>query len=219
MPNYMQNVIKRFADPALQPVKINPGEGIIEGLPIVFNARTAIGNYFYEEIDPAALNEADLSDIKLLVNHDDSMIPVARHRRGKRSTMDVSVDEAGMHIIARVDKENNATARALCSAVDRGDIEDMSFAFGIEVAGDEWRDLDTPMPTRRITKIRKVFEVSAVNDGAYPQTSISARSASLENDKNALENARAGSLDNEKRAALDLEIKKFIFMEEQKHYD
>lgn len=219
MPNITANIIKRFADPALQPVKINPGEGIIEGYPIVFGQRTAIGNYFFEEIDPHALDEADLSDIKLLVNHDDGMLPVARHRRGKRSTMDISVDAHGLAIAARVDKENNVTARALCSAVERGDVEDMSFAFGIEVAGDEWDDLDTPMPRRRITKIRKVFEVSAVNDGAYPQTSISARSASLENDKNALDNARADTLENEKRAALDLEIKKFRFMEERKHYD
>lgn len=206
-----------------QAAKIDPLKGIIEGCPIVFNQRTEIGNYFYEIIDPHALDEADLSDIKFMVNHNDGMIPLARHRRGKRSTMDISVDNIGMHITTTLDIENNATARELCSAVTRGDIEDMSFAFGIVVSGAEWSDLESEMPTRRITKISRVFEVSAVNDGAYPQTSINARSAAtLDNEKKALDNARAAALDNEKeerrkaQAALRLEIEKFIFLEEQK---
>ena len=179
---------------------------------------------FYEEIDPHALDDADISDIKFMVNHDDGMIPLARHRRGKRSTMDVEIKPDGLHIKTTLDIENNATARELCSAVTRGDIEDMSFAFGVLVSGYEWRDLDTDMPTRRITKISKVFEVSAVNDGAYPQTSIYARSpASLDNDKIALDNAKAAALENEQRrqtadsqAALQLAKEKFIFVEEQK---
>ena len=204
--------------------QIDPLKGVIDGCPIVFNQRTAIGDLFYEEIDPHALDDADISDIKFMVNHDDGMIPLARHRRGKRSTMDVEIKPDGLHIKTTLDIENNATARELCSAVTRGDIEDMSFAFGVLVSGYEWRDLDTDMPTRRITKISKVFEVSAVNDGAYPQTSIYARSpASLDNDKIALDNAKAAALDNEQRrqtadsqAALQLAKEKFIFVEEQK---
>jgi len=127
-----------------------------------------------------------------------------------------------LKIVANLDIKNNATSQALCSAVERGDIEDMSFAFGLVVSGDEWFDLDKPLPLRRITKISKVFEVSAVNDGAYPQTSIAARSAALDNEKTALDNARALSLDNEKReadaaeAALRLKKRKFLYVEEHK---
>ena len=217
-------IIRRNASSELQPVEIEPLKGIIEGYPIVFNMRTAIGDYFFEEIDPHALDDADLSDIKFLVNHDDKMIPLARHRRGKRSTMDVSIDDVGMRIKSQLDIEGNHTARAVCSAVERGDMEDMSFAFGVEIAGDEWSDLDKPMPVRRITKISRVFEVSAVNDGAYPQTSIYARSATLDNDKTALDNALAVALENEKRAkqaqaALRLEKEKFLFVEEQRNYE
>ena len=91
----------------------------------------------------------------------------------------------------------------------------------IMVSGEEWFDLDKPIPTRRITKISKVFEVSAVNDGAYPQTEIYARSASLDNAKNALDNARAVALDNEKRAkaqaSLSLEKQKFLYLEALKN--
>ena len=203
-----------------QQVQVKSLEGIIEGYPIVFNQRTNIGDFFFEEIDSHALDNADLSDIKFMVNHDDSMIPLARHRRGKRSTMDINIDDVGLHIIAHTDLENNTTARATCSAVDRGDIEDMSFAFGVEVSGDEWFDLDKPMPIRRITKISRVFEVSAVNDGAYAQTSIYARSATLENDKKTLDNVLAVALENEKRAdsekraaALQLAKKKILLKE------
>ena len=134
--------------------------------------------------------------------------------------MDVEIKPDGLHIKTTLDIENNATARELCSAVTRGDIEDMSFAFGVLVSGYEWRDLDTDMPTRRITKISKVFEVSAVNDGAYPQTSIYARSPA------SLDNAKAAALENEQRrqsvdsqAALKLAKEKFLFLEEQRNYE
>ena len=213
-------IIKRAQSNDVQQVQVKSLEGIIEGYPIVFNQRTAIGDFFFEEIDSHALDNADLSDIKFMVNHDDGMIPLARHRRGKRSTMDINIDDAGLHITTRLDIEKNETARALCSAVDRGDIEDMSFAFGVEVSGDEWFDLDKPMPIRRITKISRVFEVSAVNDGAYAQTSIYARSATLDNDKKTLDSVLAVALENEKRAdtekraaALQLAKKKILLKE------
>lgn len=231
----MPDIFTRTIDPQLirrstpdgQPAQIEPTKGIIEGRPIVYEQRTAIGDYFYEEIARGALDDADLSDVKFMVNHNDGMIPLARHRRGKRSSMDIVIDADGMQIKTTLDVENNATARELCSAVTRGDIEDMSFAFGIMVSGEEWRDLDKDMPTRRITKISKVCEVSAVNGGAYPQTSIYARSSSpLDNDKSALDNARAAALDNEKRgqnddsqASLKLAKEKFLFLEGAKHYE
>ena len=216
----------RRATPDGQTAQIEPIKGIIEGRPIVYEQRTAIGDYFYEESARGALDGADLSDVKFMINHDDGMIPLARHRRGKRSSMDIVIDDDGMQIKTNLDVENNATARELCSAVTRGDIEDMSFAFGIMVSGEQWLDLDKPMPIRRITKISKVCEVSAVNDGAYPQTSIYARSTTpLDNDKSALDNARAAALENEKRgqnddsqASLKLAKEKFLFVEAQKHY-
>lgn len=209
--------ILRFLSPTESRATIKPAQGIIEGYPIVFETRTAIGDLFYEEISADALDGADMSDIKFLVNHDDGMIPLARHRRGKRSTMDVAIDKPkGLYIETRLDVDNNAVARALCSSVKRGDVEDMSFAFGIEVSGEEWRELDAPMPIRRITKISRVFEVSAVSDGAYPQTEIYTRTKgagslragslragsaeTLENEKKALENARSAASESEKKA-------------------
>lgn len=223
MPNNYTDYFRRSLARELQHVEIDSLKGVIEGYPIVFNQRALIttvdGKQFYEEIDPHALDEADLSDIKFMVNHNDSMIPLARHRRGKRSTMDVAIDEIGMRIKTQLDIENNMTAREVCSAVTRGDMDDMSFIFGIRVSGQEWRDVgvEGTIPTRCITKISRVCEVAVVNDGAYPQTSIYARSAgTLDNDKTALDNAVSAALENENRAiaaaALRLQKEKYLFL-------
>jgi HK97 family phage prohead protease len=215
MPNNNPNCEYRAGTFDVSPVKIEPLKGVIEGRPIVFNQRTNIADLFYEEIAPGALDSADLSDVLLQINHEDGMIPLARHRRGRRSTMDIAVDAAGMAISAQLDTENNTDAKRLCSAVTRGDVEGMSFAFWIEVEGDEWKSLEAPMPIRRSTNIRKVFEVSAVNCPAYPQTNITARSAlPLDNAKKALDNARNAALDNEKSAMLNLEKQKFLYFME-----
>ena len=159
------------------------GEKIITGRPIVYEAKTDLG-YFNEVIARGALDGADLRDVRFLVNHDTSMIPLARSRRNNgNSTMKLSTDFDGMSMdFVKLDVENNSDARALYSAVQRGDITGMSFCFSIDAQ--EWLDLESEHPTRRITKIGKVVEISAVTFPAYDSTEISARS------KEALESAR-----------------------------
>ena len=65
----------------------------------------------------------------------------------------------------------------------------LSFMFRVD--GEQWDDLESDHPTRRITKISKVYEVSAVTFPAYDDTTINARNeAALENARSALERAR-----------------------------
>ena len=159
-------------------------ESIISGRPIVYEAETDIAGLFKEIISRGALDGADLTDVRFLVNHNTSMIPLARSRRNNgNSTMQLSVDYEGMSIETKLDTENNADARSLYSAVERGDITGMSFMFSIE--DEEWENIDSDYPTRRIKKIGSVVEVSAVTWPAYEQTEIYSRS------KEALENARS----------------------------
>lgn len=102
----------------------------------------------------------------------------------------LTTDERGMEIRAQLDTENNADARALYSAVQRGDISGMSFMFGVD--GEEWEELESDHPTRRIKSISTVVEVSAVTWPAYEATEIDARSVeALENARRAVETARA----------------------------
>ena len=172
---------------------------IITGKPIVYNSRTDLG-WFDEVIETGALDGADLTDVRFLVNHDTSRIPLARSRRNNgNSTMQLSVDMDGMSIRVQLDTENNSEARALYSAVQRGDISGMSFMFSIDE--ERWEDLRSEHPTRFITKIGSVVEVSAVTFPAYSSTSIDARGKeALESARSALESARrqmADPLDSE----------------------
>ena len=165
---------------------------MIEGIPIVFDTPTDIGGWFQEIIEPGALDGADLTDVRFLVNHDTSMIPLARSRNNnENSTMQMIVDDSGMNIRVKLDTENNAEARSLYSAVQRGDISGMSFMFSVDK--DTWDEADTDHPTRTVRSIRQVFEVSAVTFPAYSQTSIQARGLSdaLDSAKESLESVRA----------------------------
>lgn len=162
---------------------------IITGRPIVYDSRTDLG-LFDEIIERGALDKTDLTDVRFLVNHDISKIPLARSRRNNgNSTMQLSVDDFGMSIRVTLDTENNLEARALYSAVQRGDISGMSFMFSIN--GQEWDDLESDHPTRRIKDIGSVVEVSAVTFPAYESTEINARGKeALDNARSALEKAR-----------------------------
>lgn len=174
----------------------------ITGRPIVYNSKTDLG-YFDEIIEAGALDKANLKDVRFLVNHDTSMIPLARSRNNnENSTMHLEVDKDGMGIRVNLDTENNTEARNLYSAIKRGDITGMSFMFTID--DEEWSDLETEHPTRTIRKIGQVFEVSAVTFPAYESTEISARDKeALESAKLVLESAKR-SLESDKEA-LELE--------------
>jgi HK97 family phage prohead protease len=163
----------------------------ISGRPIVYNSPTDIGGMFREIIMPGALDGADLKDVPLLVNHNDRMIPVARSRRNNgNSTMQLTVDGEGMGFDADIDVMRNTTAAELYSAIDRGDINGMSFAFRID--DERWEGLETDYPTRYVNRFSVIREISAVTFPAYSATEINARS------KDALESARA-ALESERQ--------------------
>ena len=168
----------------------------LSGQPIVYDERTNMG-WYDEIIDNGALADTDLRDVRFLVNHNTDMIPLARSRNNNvNSTMQMEVVEgSGMAIRVDLDTENNADARSLYSAVERGDISGMSFMFTVD--RDSWDDLDTDHPTRHVLSIGRVFEVSACTFPAYEATSIQTRGLSdaLESAKTSLESAMA-----EKRA-------------------
>lgn len=175
----------------------------ITGRPIVYNSRTDLG-WFDEIIEAGALDKANLKDVRFLVNHDTSMIPLARSRNNnKNSTMQMEVDKDGMGIRVNLDTENNSEAKNLYSAIKRGDISGMSFMFTID--DEEWENLESDHPTRHIRKIGTVLEVSAVTFPAYEATEISARAKeALDSAKELLDSKRRDSLDSDEKL-LELE--------------
>ena len=183
----------------------------ITGTPIVFDKATDMG-WYEEKIDHQALAGADLRDVRFLVGHNTGMIPLARSRNNnENSTMQMVVTDRGMEIRVDLDTENNPEAKALYSAVQRGDMSGMSFMFVVDTDKDIWEDMETEYPKRTIVSIRKVYEVSAVAFPAYEQTDIQAASdgqtldsvrASLESAKKKLAEDRKAQAEAERRTAL-----------------
>ena len=181
---------------------------VITGQPIVFNQETDLG-VCRETIDSGALDTTDLRDVRFLVGHDFSMVPLARSRNNnENSTMQLMVNDEGMGIRVNLDTEGNRAAE-LYSAIKRGDISGMSFAFTVDK--DSWEGLDTDSPLRHIRSIERVFEVSAVAFPAYEGTSIQAASegdalesvkASLESAREQLKEERAAQAEAERRTAV-----------------
>ena len=149
------------------------GDMTLVGNPIVFEQPTTInledGGTYTEIIHRGALDRCDLSDSTLKVNHNDKMIPLAR--TGK--TMRLTVTDEGLHMVASL-AGDNATAREVYSAVKRGDLSGMSFAFVVEDGGSRY---DATTNTRHIDAIARVLEVSIVEHPAYATASVEARDA------------------------------------------
>lgn len=165
----------------------------IAGRPIVFGQETDLGCY-REEIMPGALDACDLRDVRLLVNHNTDMIPLARSRNNTpNSTMQLMPVPEGLDFRANLDTEKNTDASAAYSAVDRGDMSGMSFMFTVDA--DRWEDIESDHPKRFIERIGKIFEISICTFPAYEGTSVQAASEAnaLESAKATLESARAAA--------------------------
>jgi HK97 family phage prohead protease len=193
------NVLKRAFN-ALYETRDEGTNGIVSGRPIILNSVTDLG-CFREVIDTRALDGADLTDVRLCLNHDTSYVYARSRNNNPNSTMQISTDSDGLTFTASLALEESPRARDFYTAIKRGDIDKMSFMFSMEDY--EWEDLDSDSPIRKITKIGKVFEISAVTFPAYQSTAIEARDATtLDSVKRELENLRASRLS----ASLDSDI-------------
>ncbi len=179
---------------------------VVEGYAIVYEQEANIGGWFKEIIKRGALDGADLTDVPLFIHHQRDKIPLARSRRNNgSSTMKLTADDKGLHFRAELDVENNTEAKALYSAVSRGDISGMSYAFLVKE--EKWLNLDKDVPTREIHKFKKIGELSALWSPAYADTNIEARDGELDSsDKTALDSARS-ALDSEKNELELLKLK------------
>jgi len=178
-------------------------KGRITGTPIVFNQATDLG-WCEERIAPEALDGTDLKDVRFLIGHDTSMVPLARSRNNnENSTMQLTVTERGMEIRVDLDVDGNPRAAELYSAVKRGDISGMSFMFTVDK--DSWEDIESDYPKRTVEHISRVLEVSAVAFPAYPQTDLQVASedAALDSARASLESARKAAEEERLRKAED----------------
>ena len=154
-------------------VDTNDGSLKIGGYAATFNAE-ATGLNFREVIAPGAFTRALASQdpVFLLVNHDMEGIPLASTQSG---TLSLRQDSTGLYMEATLDPAN-PKAQELSSAVRRGDMDKMSFAFTVSPDG-QTKDAGL----RTLTDIERLYEVSVVTLPAYDSTSVGMRTAEEEN--------------------------------------
>ena len=138
------------------------GKMEVKGYAAVFNSPETYG--YTELISERAFDEADMSDVVLRYNHNDSFMVLARTRN---KSLDLNVDEKGLYMDARL-QDDITEHKNIFNAIKSGLIDKQSFAFVVDE--DEY-DYDTD--TRTITKIGKVFDVSVVDQPFYNATDVS----------------------------------------------
>lgn len=152
------------------------GKMIVRGYASTFNEPYELyndGTYiFREQVDPGAFDEADLSDVILQYNHEGRVFA-----RTSNGTLQVSVDDKGFAVEA--DLGGTEIGRQLYEEIKGGYTDRMSFGFTVEEEKrEEYRDETSGRVDilRTITRIRKLYDVSAVSLPANDGTEISARS-------------------------------------------
>lgn len=151
-------------------VEFVPGSDnyIVEGYATTFNDPYVMYSYegidYKESIDRRALDGADMTDVIMQYDHEGKV-----YARMSNGTLSLTPDERGLKI--RADLSKSEGARALYEEIKEGLITKMSWAFTIDE-----EEYDRVNHERKITRIKKVYDVSAVSIPANPGTDISARS-------------------------------------------
>lgn len=137
---------------------------IVEGYAAVFDNVTDLG-WMKEVIDRHAFDNADMSDIVMKYNHEDSVLPMARTRGG---SLQFNIDDHGLKIRAKL--PDTSVNRDIYTLIREGVLSKMSFAFTVRS-----EEYDYETDTRKILEFDKIFDVSVVDVPAYETTEIYAR--------------------------------------------
>ena len=176
---------------------------IVEGYAVLFDQPQTYtwGKQTYTEIiSRNALASADMKRVVMRYNHNDTVFAMARVKNGSLQLIE---DETGLRV--RADLIDTQSNRDLYRMIKDGLIDEMSFAFTVAPSGDVWEYSDDYQTVKRtINQIETVYDVSAVDNGFYENTSIYARAfegadalkKEAEQKKLALEKARAIALAN-----------------------
>ena len=122
---------------------------------------------YVEIIDRHALDECDMSDVIFQYDHEGRV-----YARNTNNTLYMEPNDHGLFIAADLSK--TSLARQMHEDISVGNVTRMSWAF---IPSEEvyTEDRENKVFTTRITRVKKMFDVSAVSMPADPNTEISAR--------------------------------------------
>lgn len=168
MPVKPNREYRNFSNLVLPPLgEENAPEYRVQGRAVVFDTPTCLfecdGVKYFEVIARGAFDDCDMSDVIFNYNHGGKVVARLRNK-----TLSVITNNGGLDMEA--DLSGTVEGRNLYEEIKGGYIDKMSFSFTIAESA---YNVDTH--TRTITKIKKLYDVSAVDIPAYNETSISAR--------------------------------------------
>lgn len=169
MPRVKEREYRNFSAP-ITTVPTEEGEKsyIVRGRAAAFDKPTCLyecgDTKYYEVIARGALDGCDMTDVIFNYNHGGKVVARLRNQ-----TLKLFISDDGLDIEA--DLSGTVEGRNLYEEIEGGYIDKMSFSFIIKESA-----YDCETHTRTITKIKKLYDVAAVDIPAYDATSISARS-------------------------------------------
>lgn len=144
----------------------------IVGYAAVFNILSEEMFGFREMIMPGAFRDViETEDVRALINHDPNLVL----GRTTADTLRLVEDERGLRY--EIDPPDTQYARDLIVSVNRGDVDQSSFAFRVLMEDEEWRGPtdEDPLPLRIIHRFFRLFDVSPATYPAYKDTSVDLR--------------------------------------------
>ena len=175
--------------------KLIDSDYYVEGYATTFNQPYLLWDdsdvKFYEQVSRNAFDEADMSDVIFLRNHEGKCLARTKMKKGVAPTLLLEPRDEGLFIAA--DLGLTQEGRSEFDAIQSGLVYQMSFAF--TVADDEITKMGDNEYLRTIKQFKKVYDVSSVDMPANPNTviDIAARSAFegfIENEKQEMQRAQ-----------------------------
>ncbi len=146
---------------------------IIEGYAALFNVRTRLYSWLFEEIAPGAFKDClATSDARFQVNHNSDLVLA----RMSNKTLEVFEDNKGLYYRATL--QDTELSKHYWQMVISGIISQSSFMFEIDTY--ERSEINEMQDLRKITKVKELYDVGPVTFPAYNETSASARSNKTE---------------------------------------
>lgn len=186
----------------------------IEGFAAVYNVESNDLGGFVEIIEPGFFRDVLTDDVRSLWNHNSDVV-LGRTRAG---TLEIYDAAAGLRTVT-FPPETQAGRDALVS-IERGDVDQMSFAFTVRQGGDRWSVREDGVVERRLLPggCARLYDISPVTFPAYEETRVSARALEQVN-----ELAQAGQMDEkadeagdpEGRAAVERRLREIRLLQER----
>ena len=151
-------------------VREDGDQPIIEGYASTYDTWYNCG-WYQERIAKGAFDKCIAgSDVRALINHDPNLII----GRKKANTLMVSTDDHGLRYV--INPPDTSYAKDLVVSMKRGDIDQSSFAFTVNSAGEQWEMDSDGVYKRTIKEVSYLYDVSPVTYPANADTNVYARS-------------------------------------------